>query len=494
MKTWLLQSGTVYDVALGCEGRIQDIAVRGETIVSLDEVSQVDEIVDASGFVVTAAAVDCAAHVAFPGVWHLRAAGLFPDAETIVLRYAQRGFGHVHESWTTLEHAGLVREAWNRLPGLQASIGLCLPLYELTSWIESQDAETAGKVIEHLCRFLGSHGFYLSEPRLRFRNEVYKHREKSAEDLLPFLSKACAHLPGPLMVPATGFSDEDVQALPFGVHLQRITELLEPRGDGAALSASQILQSDCASDTAFLPGSVGVPPAPMVGRRPPIRGKPSPFDFHGQVPPLGADLGLAWPEKSVQLTWVPPSSATEGYVWDVGTYRLLKAEPLPNHDFRNQSETLELMTHAAEKGWAFSCRHANLALVEDWQDLVDAVLNVLSLREWFLATRLHAAKALGLTNKGHLCPGAQADVALYREPSEDTPAGWAQTLSRCQRLYVKGRLVYDASRGDRVFRTKPEILRPLVRPDVDKALLDPVFEGLSLRPQTLSRLGPYRGS
>lgn len=449
----LIQSGTVYDVALGCEGRIQDIVVRGETILSPNEVSQVDEIVDASGFVVTAAAVDCAAHVTFPGVWHLRAAGLFPDAETIALRYAQRGFGHVHESWTTLEHAGLVHQAWNRVTSLQASIGLCLSLYELIPWIETQDVETAGKVLEHLCRVLGLYGFYLSEPRLRFRNEVYKHREKSAEDLLPFLCEACAHLPGPLMVPATGFSDEDMQALPSGMHLQRITELLEPRENDASLNASQILYSS-----------------------------------------LSADLGLTWPEESIQLTWVPPSSATEGYVWDVGPYRLLKAEPLPKHDFRNQNETLELMAHAAEKGWAFSCRHANLALVKDWQALVHAVLNVWNLREWLLATRLHAAKALGLSNKGHLCPGAQADVALYREPSKDSPVGWAQTFSRCERLYVKGRLVYDASRGDRLLRSKPESRRPLVRPDVDKALLGPLFEGLSLRPQTLSRLAPYLGS
>ncbi len=116
-KTLLLQSGTVFDPVTGCEGTRRDIAVCGETIVSMEHVSDVDEIVDVSGMLVTAAAVDCAAHVAFPGVWGLRAAGLFPDAQTIARRYAERGFAHVHESWAPLVDWGTVQAEWDRIPG-----------------------------------------------------------------------------------------------------------------------------------------------------------------------------------------------------------------------------------------------------------------------------------------------------------------------------------------------------------------------------------------
>lgn len=452
MKTRILQSGMVYDVALGCEGKTQDIALCGDRIIPLDQVSHVDEVVDASGFVVTAAALDCAAHVAFPGVWSLRAAGLFPDAETLALRYAQRGFGYVHESWVTVEHAGLVHNAWAQLPTLNVSAGLCLPLYDLIPWIEAQDVKAAGRVIEDLCRALGLRGLYLPEPRLRFRNEVYKHREKSAKELLSFLREACASLAGPFMVPAKALLDEEGLMMASGLHGQRITECLDQEHAAPSEVVSQILQSG-----------------------------------------IAGDLGLSWPEKGVQLTWAQEPSGIQGQVWDVGTSLFLQAKPLPEKDFQSDEAAMALMACAMEKGWVFSCRQANLALVQDWKGLVHAVLKCWTVREWLAATRVHAAKALGLADRGHLCPGAQADVALYRQPEDDTPAGWAQAFSQCQRLYVKGRKVYDASLGHRVLRFGLESRKSPEQTDMDQRLLHRVFEGLSLRPQTVNRLVARHG-
>ncbi|ROQ92310.1 amidohydrolase family protein [Desulfosoma caldarium] len=453
MKTRILQSGTVYDIALGCEGKIQDIALCGDRIIPLDQVSHVDEVVDASGLVVTAAALDCAAHVAFPGVWSLRARGLFPDAETLALRYAQRGFGHVHESWVTVEHAGLAHNAWAQLSPLNVSIGLCLPLYDLTPWIEAQDAQSVGRAMDHVCRALGLRGLYLPEPRLRFRNEVYKHREKSAKELLPFLRIACASLSGPFMMPAKALLEEEADITISGFHGQRIAACLDQEHLSASETVSRLVQSG-----------------------------------------MQGDLGLSWPEKGVQLTWGDEFSGIQGFVWDVGTFVFLQAKPLPEKDFQSDEVALALMAHAMEKGWAFSCRQANLALVQDWKALVHAVLKCWTVREWLAATRVHAAKALGLADRGHLCPGAQADVALYPQPEDDTPAGWAQTFSQCQRLYVKGRLVYDASLGHRMLRSELESKKGPEQTEMDQGLLHPIFEGLSLRPQTLIRLVARHGS
>lgn len=446
MRTRLIQSGTVYDVTLGCEGQIRDIAVCEDRIIALDEVARVDEVVDASGLVVTPAAVDCAAHVAFPGVWHLQASGLFPDTETIALRYTQRGFGHVHESWTTLEHAGTVRSAWARVPSLNVSIGLCLSLYDLIGWIEAQDVRAAGTAVERLCQVLGLRGLYLPEPGLRFRNEIYKHREKSPEELLPFLLEAFGSLQGPFMVPARALAAEVAKGSLSGLHGQRITEFLEQDAPSNQ-AVNHVLRSD-----------------------------------------IGGDLGLPWPENGVQLRWRREASGIKGPRWDLGTHLFLQAEPLPEKDFRDDEAAMALMLKAKEKGWAFSCRHANLALVQDWKALVEAVLSVWTIKDWLLATRLHAAKALGFEDKGHLCPGAQADIAMYPQPEEDTPAGWAHAFSTCERLYIKGKLVYDASRGDRVLRAKTEPVQSPKKRDVNRELLSAFFEGLSLRPETLTRL------
>ncbi len=451
-KTLIFQSGTVFDPVTGCEGSTRDIAVCGDRIVALEHVSDVDEIVDASGMLVTAAAVDCAAHVAFPGVWALRAAGLFPDGEVLVRRYAERGFGHVHESWATLFDCGTVQAEWARMPGPDISVGLGLPLYDLTTWMEAQDAATAHTALEHLWATLGTHGCYLPEPRLRFRDDVYKHREKSAQELVPFFLEACRGVPGPIVLPARSLLREDLEVLAPGIHVQRAALLTE---QGAACPFSVL--------------------ADAIG-----------FG-------MSADLGLAWPEKAVELTWVPPDDVSGGRLWDVGSFLLLKASPVPEKDFRDEEEAARFLAKGLPEGWAFSCRQANLALVQDWEGLIRAVLEVWGVREWFLATRAQAARALGFSDRGHLAPGARANVALYREPEEDTAAGWAKALSRCERLYVGGREIFDGRRGllvppsprDRCVGTAPEGFRA--------ELFAPFLDGMSLRPETLRRLAPRAG-
>jgi|GEM_PF-3474519 len=448
-KTLILRSGTVIDPVSGEEGVRRDVAVCGETIVAVEDVLDADEIVDVSGMLVTAAAVDCAAHVAFPGVWGLRAAGLFPDAETLARRYAERGFGHVHESWATLFDWGTVQAEWDRIPGPDVSVGLMLPLYDLTNAMDAQDVTAAHNMLSSVCALLGPQGFYLPEPRVRFRHDVYKHREKAAKDLLPFLRAACEGLSGPIVLPAGSLHGEDRAALSCGMHLQRAM------GFGNAEAAG------------LFSASTG-------------------FDLSG----LSADLGLAWPEKSVALSWVPPADGTEGRLWDVGAFLMLKAEPLSNEDFRDHGETVQFLAQGIAEGWALSCRHANLALVEDWEGLIRAFLEVWTVREWFLATRFHAAKALGFLDRGHLVPGARANLAVYAEPADETNAEWAKALSRCRRLYVGGREVYNAHRGGLTPSSRIGRSRQTTMAAIDVEGLAALSDGMSLRPETLRRLAP----
>ncbi len=451
-KTLILRSGTVFDPVTGCEGAKRDIAVCGDRIVAPEDISDVDEIVDATGMVVTPAAVDCAAHAAFPGVWALRAAGLFPDGKTLARRYVERGFGHVHESWATVFDWATVQAEWARMPGPDVSVGLALPLDDLTAWLEAQDAGAAHRALEHLSGILGAHGFFLPEPRVRFRNEVYRHREKAAKDLMPFLSTACEGISGPIALPARSLRSDDLDVLSPGMHVQRASWLDK---NGETCSFSALVES--------------------------IR------------PDLTADLGLAWPENALELSWVPPAGGGGGRLWDVGGFLMLKAAPLPDADFRDNAEMLRFLEKGIPEGWAFSCRHANLALVEDWKGLIRAVLDVWTVREWFLATRAHAARALGFSDRGHLAPGARANVAIYREPKGETAAEWAKVLSRCERLYVGGREVYDARRGVCAPSRGTDGFYAKAAGHIDSALFIPFLDGMSLRPETLRRLAPRPG-
>ena len=67
------------------------------------------------------------------------------------------------------------------------------------------------------------------------------------------------------------------------------------------------------------------------------------------------------------------------------------------------------------------------ALVEGCLALIKAIL--------FLPARL-----LGLADRGHLGPGARADVALYQPAPEGAPAPWPTWVGRCRTL-LKGGVV-----------------------------------------------------
>ena len=78
---------------------------------------------------------------------------------------------------------------------------------------------------------------------------------------------------------------------------------------------------------------------------------------------------------------------------------------------------------------------------EDWGETFE--LSGWDLGELVRRTRWLPAQYLGLADRGHLQPGARADIALYDLPRQETPAAWWQSLSHCRYLLKGGEVIID---------------------------------------------------
>jgi len=111
--------------------------------------------------------------------------------------------------------------------------------------------------------------------------------------------------------------------------------------------------------------------------------------------------------------------------------------------------------------------------------------------DWVGATRTLPAQLLGLADRGHLGPGARADIALFDLPPE-AEDHWPHQVRRCRTLIKAGTVVVDNF--------------SLVRPDAPKAawyrrtgaeptaLVDELCQYRSFRPENLWRLGDLEGA
>ena len=66
-----------------------------------------------------------------------------------------------------------------------------------------------------------------------------------------------------------------------------------------------------------------------------------------------------------------------------------------------------------------------------------------SLGEWVWATRTLPARLLGLKDRGHLGPGARADLGIFDFSPEAGPGRWPEDLCRCRTLVKAGEVVVD---------------------------------------------------
>jgi hypothetical protein len=443
----LIRSGHLFDPVQGWHDRVGDLGIADGRLVRTADLGAPDRVLEAEGLVVTAAAIDPAAWVAPPEAIQLMRRFGFPSLVEIGLRYAEKGYCHVHHPFLTPLTGLSVRRQLEQLPLIDSSVSLAIPLYDLEPWLAEDRHEEAAEHIGRLLALLGTRGLYLAEPALEYPLDVYRHRNRGSEQILPFFGEIARSLDQPLLIPASVLAPADWRKLPATTHIQRLSEAVAP--------AVEAIDSAAAPTT---------------------------------------DLGLPWPGAVVTPCWRHQNGQEPGLSVDHGFSEQLAWTRPKGFDFRRDAELAARLQSFQPENLALTAAAANLTLIDDWTGFLEAVLEAFPLDRFLALTRATPARILAMPDRGHLKWGARADLACYPKPNEQSPRSWAEALSRCHTLILDGQCVIEAQR--RLKPGRPGRVWSAPTTSTDRQPPDFLDAGLSLRPETLLRLrsaAQYRG-
>jgi formylmethanofuran dehydrogenase subunit A len=395
-----ISSGRLYDPSSGLAGEVGDLFVEAGRLVP--PLKRVDQVMDVAGRVVVAAGLDLRGQVATYGLNFRRPGGGLPAPRELAVTYAALGYTHVHEPFLTLATANYVHCQLAALPLMDTSASLVVNLRDLDLWLKSP--EQLGEVQETLQFLLektGALNFRVVEPYVRYRQEFYAHRALAVDQALEVLSELARSLKLPLTLEA---SPEVLKAgLPQA-------DLFHLAALGPALAADELT---AAAAHLLAQGATG-------------------------------DMGLLAVKDG-------PQPGAPGLEVDLGWFRPLNLKPAADAALARRALSLALNYEGDRL--AFSGADSWLAPVQDYPRLfawladrsarrrdwgADLGSREYSLSRWVWATRTLPARLLGLHDRGHLRPGARADVAIY----EPAPGGALESW-RCRTLLKAGELVVD---------------------------------------------------
>jgi formylmethanofuran dehydrogenase subunit A len=433
-----IAGGCVYDPAQGWQGEVRDLFVsEGRMAPSL---AQVDRILDAAGKAVLPGGVDLRAPLAGLGQDFLRLRGWVPTPAALGEAYALLGYTHVHEPFLTLATAGYVHRELAALPLVDTSASLVVNLRDLDLYLAAGDRlAEVGQTLRALLTGTRSLNLRVAEPFVRYRQGHYGHRTMKTEKALEVLTELAREEDLPLVLEA---GPEVLRAglpEPRAVHLASLGGALAE--DGLVDAALRLLEAGATGDLG--------------------------------LSPLDRGAGVA---VKVDLGWFEP---------------LIYGAP---PDKARVRRTLSLALGYAGEGLAFSAA-GPVPVVQDYPLLfswlgdraarrralgMDLGPRQYSPTEFVWATRTLPARLLGLPDRGHLRPGARADLGIFDLP--EAPEHWGH-LCRCRTLLKAGTAVVEdfqvvqprAAKATYFRNTEAEPTR----------LLGEVCQFYSLRPENL---------
>jgi hypothetical protein len=438
-----ISGGRLFDPACGWHGEARDLHIEGDRIVT--RLAGADRVMDARGKAVVAAGLDLRGQVATYGLNFRRAAGGMPSLRELGESYAALGYTHVHEPFLTLATANYVHCQLAALPLVDASASLVVNLRDLDLWLRSPEQwSEVGETLLFLLDRTRSLNLRVVEPFVRYRQEVYAPRTMATERALEIL----AHLAHQQKLPVTLEASPEV--LRAGLPEPRVFHLAAL---GPALVADDLLEVALAHLERGVSADMGlmVSPAGGSGR---------------EAPGLQVDLGWFRP---LELTPVPDEAAAR---------RALALALQYQGDRLAFSGAGSWLAPVEDYPRLFAWLRDRAARQRDWGGGLDH--REYSLSRWVWATRNLPASLLGLKDRGRLCPGARADVAIYDLPPDTGSHPWP---GRCRTLLKAGEVVVEDYR--------------LVQPDVARAtycrqtgagatpLLQEICQYRSLRPENL---------
>ncbi|MGQ9921631.1 MAG: amidohydrolase family protein, partial [Desulfobacca sp.] len=291
---------------------------------------------------------------------------------------------------------------FSKRPDFPSSLNTTTFSADVDLWLQdSQKLADVAAAWAYLLESTRTLNLQVVEPFVKFRQDFYRYRTLTEAAVVERLLALMAHHHLPVTLAAT----PELLALDLPVHPQ-----LHLSGLGTALTDDTLLERALHLLAAGLTADMGLlPPAP----RPGLPSRPvqvdlgwfQPFDLFPEVDNKVAPraLRLAVQGKDCRLAFSVAS---------------LLSLPLSRFP-----QVFAWLGHAVERR-------------RDWGATQPAV--TYSFSDWLRATRLLPAQHLGLTDRGHLQPGARGDLALYDLP---TASNWTETCQRCRLLFKAGALV-----------------------------------------------------
>jgi hypothetical protein len=388
-----IAGGRVVDPANGWHGEVRDLYVQDGCLAP--PLTHVDRVIDAAGQVVCAAGVDLRGQVASYGLNFLRLWGRLPSPRDLGEAYARRGYTYVHEPFLTLATAGYVHRQLAALPLMDTSASLVLNLreWDLCLGVPERLAEVRQSICFLLEQTRSLH-LRIVEPYVKYRQEFYAHRTVTMARMLEILTEVAA-------------------GQEFSVTLEASPELL---------------RLDWPDPRAFHLGALG--PALQDAE---LLGAALRHLAHGGTADLGLPAGAAAADPPVRV--------------DLGWFQPLDLAPATDAAARGRA--LDLAGQYPGENLAFSGSGVALAGADHLPALFSRLGDAgaapegpqSALSRWVWMTRTLPARLLGLPDRGHLTPGARADVALYEVPEDR--GNWGEALSRCQLLLKAGEIVVE---------------------------------------------------
>lgn len=404
-NTIVIKGGRVFDPGSGWDGAERDLFIENGRLV--DRLSEVEQVIPAHGLAVTPAAIDLRGSVAAYGQNYLRLWGALPSPRQVGESYALLGYTHIHEPFLTLPTANYVHHELAAIPIVDTSASLTLNLRDFGIWLkDAQQLPEVSAAWACLMEHSRSLNLRIVEPFVRYRQDFYVHRTLSMESMLEMLLQFMQVSGNTIMLEASPeLLAADLPVLP-GLHLCALGPAL--LSDELGARALQHLENGVSADMGLLP----------PGPRP-------------DLPPLPVKIDLDW-FRPFDLN-VPPNPEVSRRALHLAlngrreklAFSAANLTQTPVHSFPR----------------LFSWLGERNSRPHDWEK--NPPRGDYTISDWIRSTRTLPAQVLGLKDRGHLRPGARADVALYDLFEKGNFPSWQESLGRCRLLLKAGEVVVD---------------------------------------------------
>jgi formylmethanofuran dehydrogenase subunit A len=383
MKT-KIEGGILYDSKNGINGEQRDIFIEDGIIV--DGFSKPDKTINAKSKTIMAGGIDVHSHIATYGLNLLRATAGFYLPKEIGHIYAKMGYTHVNEPFMTQYTASYVHHELSSIPIVDTSAFLVLNIKDLDRKIKStryiEDVERILPIIMSRAKAIG---LKIYEPFVRYAQRMYIMKNVKAKKVLSFFSGMNKeNIPRIIMHSSPELFKEEIEN-PSLFHFSHIGSVLED--EDVYHKILTYLDEGASADLGL-------------------------FDFEENTrisTSKHTDHKLC---GIVDMDFSEPISFSRGKIDDVNppflALKLALSEPNKHISFSSDSPTnARFESYPKILSWLMSNDNRKDLFKRDLPDFEYTLFEIARI------TRQNPADVLGLSNKGHLGLGAEADVAIY---------------------------------------------------------------------------------